>query len=130
MIQCRSDHDPVQEHQPSRQLHSPRGHMTNPQARLLTHGPSGRIQDACTEDKPSMQAHIHFQTPAHLPRAASNPGSAVKTSLAGKSKTSCLNWSWQLMRDSGRRVSMISFWAGEHSPREEVSGHGPAGCHT
>lgn len=61
-------------------------------------------------------ASFPVRTLANLPRVASNPGSAVKTSRAGKSKTSCLNCSWQLMRDSGCRVSMISIWAGEHSP--------------
>lgn len=76
-------------------------------------------------DDPSTQMAVVSQTPQrsqfsiqppNLPRVVSNPGSAVKMSRAGKSKTSCLNRSWQLMSDSGCRVSMTSIWVGEHSP--------------
>lgn len=106
---------------PSTGLPTPPGGRKGPVARGVASVPG-----APDRQRPSMQRDSEPNTPkgasfptetlANSPRVASNPGSAVKTSRAGKSKTSCLNWSWQLMRDSGCRVSMISLWAGEHSP--------------
>ena len=106
---------------------SPRGH-DEPQSQRsesvprLGSGQTATLDTHCESNalkaNPPLKVSFHFQTPADLPSTGSNAGSALNTSCAGKSKTSCLNWTWQLMRDSGCRVLITSIWAREHSPRD------------